>query len=147
MSIACGDPYDSPCIDVGDPDIQDYLIDCSWGLGSILSDMGAYGGGDSAMVAINEYNDLIPKKIALLQNYPNPFNAFTTIRFTLPEPSDVSIEIYNILGQRVEVLFEGNKLAGPHSITWNADDYPSGLYFARMTAGERTDNIKMVLLK
>ncbi|MEE9554060.1 MAG: T9SS type A sorting domain-containing protein [candidate division Zixibacteria bacterium] len=147
MSTACGDLFDSPCIDAGDPNILDSLLDCDWGLGTILSDMGAYGGGDSVMVAIDDYIVNLPARFALIQNYPNPFNPSTTIRYSLPEQSDVRIEIYNILGQRVATLFDGNKQAGYQTITWNAEDYPSGVYFARLETEGRSENIKMVLLK
>jgi len=147
MSTECGDPYDSPCIDSGSPAIIDSLLDCSWGLGTILSDMGAYGGGDSGTVGIDNYIDLIPKQIALLQSYPNPFNAATSINFTLPEPSNIVIEIYNILGQRVEGLFDGSKPAGSHSVIWNATGVPSGVYFARMVRENGSQNAKMALLK
>ena len=147
MSTACGDPYDSPCIDTGSPALIDSLLDCDWGLGTILSDMGAYGGGDSATVDISDYLDRFPSRFSFLQNYPNPFNPTTIIRYSLRHQSDVTIEIYNILGQRVATLFDGNKQAGYHTIAWHADDYPSGVYFARLEAGIRAENIKMVLLK
>ena len=147
MSTACGDSYDSPCIDTGSPTLIDSLLDCDWGLGTILSDMGAYGGGDSVRVDIDDPVVDLPDKFALLQNYPNPFNPTTTIRYGLPAQSDVRIEIYNILGQKVATLFDGNKRPGYHTITWQADDYPSGVYFARLEAGTRSENIKMVLLK
>jgi hypothetical protein len=88
-----------------------------------------------------------PEKMALLQNHPNPFNASTTIKYSLPQRSDVRIEIYNILGRLVATLLEGNVDAGFHTITWRADNYPSGVYFARLRAGERSENVKMVLLK
>ncbi|MHA1942610.1 MAG: right-handed parallel beta-helix repeat-containing protein, partial [Candidatus Hodarchaeales archaeon] len=77
MSTFCGDSADSPCIDAGDPNILDSLLDCSWGLGGARSDMGAYGGGDSVSVGI--FGDLpsLPERFILLQNYPNPFNSET----------------------------------------------------------------------
>ncbi len=146
-SVECGDPYDSPCIDAGQPDIEDILLNCDWGLGTILSDMGAYGGGDSVRVDINDYVVDLPHQFTFLQNYPNPFNPSTTIRYALPEQSDVRIEIYNILGQRVAEIFSGNLSAGYHTVTWQADDYPSGVYFARLEAGTRSESVKMVLLK
>ncbi|MEE9554512.1 MAG: right-handed parallel beta-helix repeat-containing protein [candidate division Zixibacteria bacterium] len=147
MSTECGDSLDSPCIDTGSLAIIDSLLDCDWGLGTTLSDMGAYGGGDSVTVGIDEFIELLPERLTLLQNYPNPFNANTNISFTLPKPSDIIIEIYNILGQRVATLFDDHKPAGLHSVNWNADDYPSGVYFAKMRAGEKSQNTKMVLLK
>jgi len=147
MSTACGDPYDSPLIDMGDPNILDSLLDCYWGLGTALSDMGAYGGGDSVMVGIPGELLNTPTELTLSQNYPNPFNPTTTISFSLPEPSDISLTIYNILGQQVATPFEGAKQAGEHTINWNATDFPSGVYFARLETEKRSKNIKMLLIK
>ena len=147
MSTECGDPYDSPCIDTGSPALIDSLLNCNWGLGTILSDMGAYGGGDSAMVGIGDYELLTPKHLALLQNYPNPFNAGTTIKFDLPYDSHVIIDIYDILGRRTLRLLNEYRYAGRNYVTWESGDYPSGVYFVRLEAGERSENIKMVLLK
>ncbi len=147
MSTACGDPYDSPCIDAGKPTIIDSLHDCSWGLGTFLSDMGAYGGGDSATVGIDDYSNLIPKRLSLLQNYPNPFNASTIIRYSLPSASYVRIDIYDILGRRAERLIQGEQSAGYHQVTWNADDKSSGIFFYRIQAGEFVETRRMLLLK
>ncbi len=147
MSIACGDPYDSPCIDAGDPSIFDYLLDCDWGLGELRSDMGAFG-GQAIPTDISEENPpSLPIAYGLFQNYPNPFNAATTLSYLLPQSGSVTISIYNLLGQRVATIFEGDQQAGEHTITWNAADFPSGVYFARLEAGGRTENVKMVLLK
>ncbi len=109
--------------------------------------MGAYGGGDSAMVGIGDYELLTPKHLALLQNYPNPFNAGTTIKFDLPYDSHVIIDIYDILGRRTLRLLNEYRYAGRNYVTWESGDYPSGVYFVRLEAGERSENIKMVLLK
>lgn len=147
MSTACGDPYDSPCIDVGHPDIIDSLLDCSWGLGTILSDMGAYGGGDSATVGIVDHQPEVPDRFGLMQNYPNPFNAMTVIRYSLPAESDVTIEIYDILGRRIQTLFSGNRPAGSHSVIWDARDLPSGIYLYRIDAGQYSKTIRCLLLK
>jgi len=147
MSVDCGDNVNSPCIDTGDPALFDYFLDCNGGLGTERSDMGAYGGTDSSMVAIDPLIEKLPKRFTLLQNYPNPFNASTTIRYSLSEKADVKIEIYNILGQKVETLFDGGQQAGYHSVTWRADKFASGIYLARLQAGSRSKNVKMVLLK
>ena len=147
MSRNCGYSYDSPCIDAGNPVIYDSLLDCSWGLGGTRSDMGAFGGGDSALVAVDLETSTLPISPALLQNFPNPFNSATTISYSLPEQGEISISIYNLLGQRVATLFEGTREAGEHTITWDAREFPSGVYFARLEAGEHSENIKMVLLK
>jgi len=147
MATDCGDPQNSPCIDIGCPENEDAFMGCDFGLGDLSCDMGAYGGGNEAMVYIEEDRYSIPAEFSLQQNYPNPFNAATTISYSLPEPTDVRIEIYNILGQRVETLFDGDQQAGNHSVVWRADDYPSGVYFARLTIAMSSENIKMVLLK
>jgi hypothetical protein len=87
------------------------------------------------------------REISLLISYPNPFNAQTTISYSLPDAGSVMVLIYNLLGQRVTTLYEGTKMAGEHQIFWDAKDFPSGVYFARLEAGEKSQNIKMVLLK
>jgi parallel beta-helix repeat protein len=147
MSIACGDSADSPCIDAGDPNILDSLLDCSWGLGGPRSDMGAYGGGDSLITGIFDNMPSIPDRFMLLQNYPNPFNAQTTIRFTIPEPQNVRLTIYDLLGRRVEVLVDDYMQAGVHAITFDASHLSSGVYFYRMESGDRIETKRMVLLK
>jgi hypothetical protein len=146
-STACGDSVDSPCIDAGDPAIQDFLLDCDWGLGSQLSDMGAYGGGDSLLQAVDDYQSSLPERPTLLQNYPNPFNASTNIEFALQEQSYISIIIYDITGREAKILFEGVRQPGAHTVRWNAGDYPSGVYFARLEAENIEKSIKMILLK
>ena len=147
MSIACGDSADSPCIDAGDPDILDSLLDCSWGLGGPRSDMGAYGGGDSLITGIFENMPSIPDRILLLQNYPNPFNARTTIRFVLPKSQDVELTIYDLLGRQVEVIIDEYRQAGVHALTFDASSLSSGFYFYRLQAGEAVETKRMVLLK
>jgi len=89
MSIACGDSINSPCIDMGDPNILDSLIDCFWGLGTERSDMGAYGGGDSVLVGVKNQVVEVPKEYSLSHNYPNPFNPSTTIQYGVKERSAI----------------------------------------------------------
>ncbi len=147
MSTFCGDPYDSPCIDVGDPAIQDYLLDCDWGLGLQLSDMGAYGGGDSLITAIIDDLPSIPVNFMLLQNYPNPFNARTAIRFSLPKSQNVELTVYDLLGRQIEVLIDDYRDVGVHAITFDASSLSSGVYFYRLRAGYVVETRRMVLLK
>jgi parallel beta-helix repeat protein len=147
MSIACGDSADSPCIDAGDPDILDSLLDCSWGLGGTRSDMGAYGGGDSVTVGIFDNIPSLPDRFMLLQNYPNPFNARTTFRFVLPKSQNVKLTVYDLLGRQVENPINNFKQAGVHTITFDASHLSSGVYFYRLQAGEMVKIKRMVLLK
>jgi hypothetical protein len=72
----------------------------------------------------------------LYQNYPNPFNPNTQIDFYLPRSSFVSLKIYNILGQELEVLLNEKRNSGNHSITWNANKYPSGVYFYKLIVNQ-----------
>ncbi len=96
----------------------------------------------------NYGNDIVlPESYRLSQNYPNPFNARTVIEFDLPEQSHVTIEVYDLLGRRVEILVAQIKEAGYHQVAWNAADQPSGIYFYRIEADEFADTKKMLLLK
>jgi hypothetical protein len=96
------------------------------------------------------FGNIIPEKYILFQNHPNPFNPETIITFGLPEPAWVKIEIFNMLGQKVVDLFEGNKPAGYHQVIWDAHNYSSGVYVYRVYTQEKRkfDQIKkMVFLK
>jgi len=90
---------------------------------------------------------VLPNEYCLEQNRPNPFNPITEIRFGLPEPCDVSLEIFNIMGQKVKTLVVSHLDAGFHSYSWDASGYSSGIYFTRLKAGLFTDTKKMILLK
>jgi len=147
MSTACGDSVDSPCIDAGDPNILDSLLDCDWGLGGIRSDMGAYGGGDSLITAIWDNIPALPEEFMLLQNYPNPFNAQTTIRFVISKTQRVELTVYDLLGRQVETLFDDYMRAGAHAVTYDASRLSSGVYFVRLESGESSKSIKMILIK
>ena len=81
------------------------------------------------------------------QNYPNPFNPETSIYWTMPNSGSVQLEIYNLRGQLVYVLFSGYKTLGTHEIKWNALGYSSGIYFYRLTIGETVLQKKMILLR
>lgn len=76
----------------------------------------------------------IPREFVLYQNYPNPFNPSTTIQFDLPEESDVSIKIFNVLGEEIVTLFSQTLKAGSHSVQWNANNVSSGIYIYELRA-------------
>jgi len=118
------------------------------------------GGSDIYMVKIKgestpvyEYpDDILPQGFALAQNYPNPFNMSTIIEYTLPRKSQVIIEIYNILGQRIKFYDSGYRSAGAYLWEWNAESdngtpVASGIYFYRLSADGFSETKKMVLIK
>ena len=90
---------------------------------------------------------VIPTEYSLTQNYPNPFNPVTSIDFGLPENSEVTITVYNVLGQVVTELVNGELDAGYHKVTWDASNMASGVYFYRIAAGDFTATKRMVLMK
>ncbi|MCX6134921.1 MAG: T9SS type A sorting domain-containing protein [Ignavibacteriales bacterium] len=100
----------------------------------------------SLLTGLESVENGLPSRIALSQNYPNPFNPSTTINYQLPKASNVSLQIFNALGQRVATLAEGNKEAGFHMVQWNAG-VPSGVYFYRLQAGQYVETKAMTVLK
>jgi photosystem II stability/assembly factor-like uncharacterized protein len=92
-------------------------------------------------------NGSVPKVYKLYDNYPNPFNPATVIRFDIPSASEVSISIFDLTGKEVAKIAGGKLDAGSYSYSWNADNYPSGVYFFSMRADKYFSTKKMVLLK
>jgi len=88
-----------------------------------------------------------PYSYSLEQNYPNPFNPTTTIKFSVSKPMSVKLFVYNILGQKVATLVNGNVSAGPQSAVFDASRLASGVYFYRLEAGDYVKTQKMLLLK
>ncbi len=102
----------------------------------------------SMAAVVNGSGDgLLPGGFSLGQNYPNPFNPVTAISFNLPEPSMVTLEVFNITGQKVATLVDGPRGAGEHTISWDAREMSSGVYFYKLTTPEHNASRKMVLLK
>ncbi|MYA21356.1 MAG: T9SS type A sorting domain-containing protein [Gemmatimonadetes bacterium] len=94
----------------------------------------------------------VPQAFSLAQNAPNPFNSNTVIRFALPQPSQVELAIYNLLGQPVAVLVQGPSAAGTFSVRWDGRDQTgravtSGVYLYQLRAGEYTEVRKLLLLR
>lgn len=97
--------------------------------------------------AINNDDSNIPNKYSLAQNYPNPFNPNTSIRFSLPRASDVLLEIYNSIGQKIKTLVQGKMAAGWHEVNFDASQLASGIYYYRIHAGDFIQVKKMLLMK
>ncbi|WP_456408054.1 LamG-like jellyroll fold domain-containing protein [Caldithrix abyssi] len=94
----------------------------------------------------------LPTAFELSQNYPNPFNPSTEIRFALPEVSDVQLEVFNLLGQKVKTLFNGRANPGTYRVSWNGTNesgraVASGVYLYRLKAGKVQKFKKMILLR
>jgi hypothetical protein len=88
-----------------------------------------------------------PATFLLAQNYPNPFNPSTTIRYGLPQRSQVVLVVYNALGQEVATLARGEQEAGYHEVRFDASNLSSGVYFYRLTAGNVVQTRKLLLLR
>lgn len=98
-----------------------------------------------------EFNDSsdgnAPEECSLIGNYPNPFNAGTRIAFNLPEAGDVSLKVYNLAGQLVEVLVDGYMDSGGHIVYWDASALSSGVYLYRYNVGDEAFTRRMTLIK
>jgi len=99
--------------------------------------------GPSSISVIEEF----PSDFVLEQNYPNPFNPSTTIRFTVPEREQVSLVIFNSLGQEIQTLVSEERGIGTYEVSFDASELPSGVYFYRLTADKYIETKKMMFLK
>ncbi|MCX6122882.1 MAG: T9SS type A sorting domain-containing protein [Ignavibacteriales bacterium] len=88
-----------------------------------------------------------PEDFALFQNYPNPFNPSTMIKYQLPQMSNVTLLVYDILGREVTTLVHETKKAGYYSVEFNAASLPSGIYFYKLTAGKSAQTKQMILVR
>jgi hypothetical protein len=89
----------------------------------------------------------VPRAFQLAQNYPNPFNPTTTIQFSIAQKGHVVLEVFNILGQSVARLVDGELSVGLYHVTFDASRLSSGVYLYRLQAGDFVRTQKMVLMK
>jgi len=97
-------------------------------------------------------NTVLPENVSLSQNYPNPFNGQTSIAFAIAYTGDVELAIFNVAGQKIATLVQGEHNAGSYSVIWNGKDsygkaVSSGVYYYRLKADGRVETMKMTLLK
>jgi hypothetical protein len=129
-----------------------------WVVGSSGNIYKTTTGGDP-LVGIEEIRNSMPSAFALYQNYPNPFNPSTKIKFDIaplldqggvsraPRDGVVTLKIYDILGCEITTLVNRQMQPGTYEVEWSAVNYPSGVYFYRLTAGDFSQSKKLVLLK
>jgi hypothetical protein len=94
-----------------------------------------------------ESPDSAPHGFTLEQNYPNPFNPATEIRFVLPAPGWVEMEIFDTTGRKVATPASRFFDSGSHGVTWDASDRPSGIYLCRLQAGGFSKTVRMALMR
>ncbi len=151
----------SPCIDAGDTsaiynDPEDPLNPglASWpASGTLRNDIGAFGGPHCSIIGSpvigikNIVTNSIIKDYVLFQNYPNPFNPTTNIRYDIRKNGIVKLIVFDALGREVETLVYEKQYTGSYEATFNASQYPSGVYFYRLTTESFSETMKMILLK
>jgi hypothetical protein len=98
-------------------------------------------------IGIINIGNQVPKTYSLAQNYPNPFNPSTRIRFEIPNSGFVTLKVYDVLGKEVKTLVNQNLTAGVKEVDFDASNFPSGVYFYSVKAGNFTETKKMVLVK
>ncbi len=98
-------------------------------------------------VGVKEVPGQLPTEYTLTQNYPNPFNPSTTIRYSIPAQSNVTLKVYNVLGMEAAVLVEQNQSAGQYEVSFDASSLASGIYFYTLETAGATISKKMMLMK
>jgi hypothetical protein len=119
-----------------------------------VSSSAEYGGDEAVyQVSLTVNTDIddnggtLPLSPEMITAYPNPFNAATTIQYTLSGETQVTLDIYNLLGQKVECLVDMTQPAGDYTINWRPQGIPSGMYFARIYGASFDRSVKLLLLK
>jgi len=147
----------SPCINAANPDtiglaLLPYDLAGNHRVWDGRIDMGCFEYGSESYVSVDDPELPVLDKLMLKQNYPNPFNPTTTIAYSLPEASNVQLDIYNIKGQLVKSLVNAEMPAGMHSVVWDGRDMnnqavASGVYFYRVSSPKNTQTKRMLLMK
>ncbi|MBL8015634.1 MAG: T9SS type A sorting domain-containing protein, partial [Ignavibacteria bacterium] len=112
--------------------------------GTINSDFGVVK-FSQVFVGVNEISS--PNEFVLYQNFPNPFNPQTIISYSITKPGNINILIFDVLGNEIESVSKNHLMPGNYYISWNGENYPSGVYFYKFTSEEFTETRKMILLK
>ena len=108
---------------------------------------GTPGKRNDIFVDVNDIKELLPSEYLLQQNFPNPFNPFTTISYSIPISSRVTLKVYDIIGNEINTLVNEEQTRGNYSINFEANNLASGVYFYRIQAGDFISTKKFILLK
>jgi ligand-binding sensor domain-containing protein len=99
------------------------------------------------ITSVDIHSTDLPIRFNLKQNYPNPFNPSTKIQYTVPQSAHVTLKVYDLLGKEVAILVDDIKERGIYTTIWQGQNFPSGVYFYRLTAGTSTITRKLMLLR
>ena len=102
---------------------------------------------DGVCDELSIYEGIMPDNYSIASIYPNPFNPVTSITYGLPEHVNVQIMVYDLSGKQIKTLINQFQSPGYHSVNWDADNLPSGVYLIRMDSGDFTQTQKVVLVK
>jgi hypothetical protein len=114
---------------------------------------GTYGGGvwrrplSEMITSVEPATSQMPLQFSLCQNYPNPFNPSTTITFELPQASQVTLSVFDLLGREVSMLVNERRDAGVHAVNFDGSNLASGVYLYRLQAGSYVETRKLVLVR
>lgn len=111
---------------------------------TIMSALALQAGGLTSMTI---HNPTAPSSIQLDQNYPNPFNPSTRITYRLSSPAEISLKVYNLIGQEIATLDAGLKSAGVHNVKFDAGNLASGIYLYRFQSGGFVETRRMTVVK
>jgi len=125
-------------------DLIDGGVDLGYPYKGTAPDLGAF---ESDYVTSVQKNQLLITNYQLYQNYPNPFNPSTTIKFQIPSSKFITLEVYNLLGQKVATLLEGKQEAGTHTVHFDGTGLASGVYYYQLVVGDHREYRKMVLIR
>jgi hypothetical protein len=127
----------------GEDDVRDFSI---YGNHADLEN-GALLVPSQALVSAESIDNIIPENFYLSQNYPNPFNPATIIRYSVPQRSNVTLKVYNVLGNEIVILVSEEKDRGVYIVRFDASNLASGMYLYRLQAGSFVETKKMLFLK
>jgi len=145
MAVEYGFSEDSPMIDAGHPFISDSKLDSLWGLGTIDSDMGAYGGGGddtSQLVGIHDFH--LQQNSNCLQVFPNPITYSARFDYSINQNSNITIQILDLNGKQLIVIVNEFQKEGKHQVMTNLGDLMPGIYICRMKTNEGILNRKII---